>query len=269
MTRPKYYKTEAIVLRHIPWGEADLILTILTPNLGKLRAVAKGARRSRSRMVGHLEPLTRVSLSLTTGRGMDRVTGAQALDSHRYLRESLDLSSCALYCVELVDSFAPDEEPLTPVYHLLRRSLEELATWPAEVLLRYFEFRLLGLVGYLPELYHCVSCRSAVSPEGHAFAPALGGVLCPACYNAQGRVLPLSVASLKVLRYFHRGQPQDVARLSLPPVVAAELERVLSSSITVVLEREVNSARFLYRLRQLQVQVAATHPETPTPTPSG
>jgi len=264
VTRPRFYTTEAIVLRHTPWGEADLLLTLYTPRWGKVRAVARGARRPRSRLVGHLEPLTRVSLALTTGRGLDVVTGAQVLDGHRPLREDLEMTSLALYCAELVDAFTAEEQPSTPLYHLLRRTLERLPSWPdPTTLVRYFEFRLLSLCGYLPELYRCVACNGAVAPGGHAFSPARGGVLCPSCYNDQGGLMPLSVEALKVLRFFHREEAEAVSRLRLPPRVAREVEGVLGGFIAFILEREVNTARFLHRLRRLREGLPrATAPAT-------
>ena len=266
MTSPRFYKTEAIVLRQRSWGEADSILTLLTPNMGKLRAVARGARRSKSRLGGHVEPLTRVSLSLTTGKGLDIVTGAQSIDSHRPLREDLDLVSSALYCAELSDALVADEQLAGSQYHQLRRTLEWFEQWPsAQLLVRYFEFRLTDISGFLPELQHCVSCEGEIAPDAHAFSPDLGGVLCPSCYNVQGRVFPLPVQVLKVLRYFLRESPDRVARLTLTGEVMDHLERVLRGYVTFILERELHSPRFLYRLKQLRegTGAAARQPSAP------
>lgn len=268
MTSPRFYKTEAIVLRHVPWGEADVILSLLTPNLGKLRAVARGSRRIKSKVGGHVEPLTRVSLSLTTGKGLDIVTGAQAIDSHRSLREDLDLLSASLYCTELSDALVADEQLAASQYHLLRRTLEWMEQWASpQLLISYFELRLVDLSGFLPELYYCVWCRSEIVPDAHAFSPSLGGVLCPNCYNVEGRVIPLPLRVLKVLRYFLRETPENVSRLGLTEEVSGQVEQMLRRYITFILERELHSTRFLYRLKQLRARIESTAEQAVVPQP--
>src|SRR4030042_4683973 len=102
MATPRVYKTEAIVLKHINLKEADRILPLYTPNQGKWSAVAKGVRRPRSRMGGHLELLTHCTLMLTRGRSMDTINQCATIDSFLPLREDLWRSSLALYAAELV-----------------------------------------------------------------------------------------------------------------------------------------------------------------------
>ena len=96
-------------------------------------------------------------------------------------------------------------------------------------------------------------CNSEIAPEAHAFSPLLGGVLCSNCYNVQGRIVPLPVRVLKVLRYFARGTSENVARLGLTKEVSDQLETVLRAFIAFILERELHSSRFLYRLSQVRV----------------
>ena len=101
MTRPRTYRTEALVLRQASLGEADLLLSLLTPDQGKLRAVARGARRVTSRLVGHLEPLTRVNLAVARGRTRDVITQAQGLESFAALKGDLEAISHGIYVVSV------------------------------------------------------------------------------------------------------------------------------------------------------------------------
>ena len=143
MARPRTYKTEAVALRQIPLGEADRILTIYTPDMGKLRVVAKGIRRTKSRLGGHLELLNCVSVSLSQGRNLDVITEAQVIQSFRGFRDDLRLLSRALYVAELVDRFSDERSPNYEVYRLLLEVLSWLEhAGQSDLLLRHFEMVL-------------------------------------------------------------------------------------------------------------------------------
>lgn len=247
MARPRTYTTEGIVLKHMPLGEADRILTIYTPGLGKLRAVARGVRRPKSRMAGHLEPLTRVRVSVSEGRSLDHIGEAETLRSYRRLREDLELVSKAMYLADLVDSFTVDRSPSAALFDLLAGSLARLESGnKADQVLRYFEIQLLRTSGFGPELGECVECRSALEPASHLFSPATGGLLCDACGpSAKGPFVRLSVNAIKVLRFFQREPPAAVDALEVSPPVLREAARALRSYTTYVLERELKSARFM------------------------
>ena len=138
-TAPKTYKTEAIVLRHHPIGEADYLLTLFTPNRGKLRAVARGARRIKSKLGGHVEPPMRTSLFIAKGQNLDTVNQAEALEGFRPLREDLNRLSLALYMLEMVDGFSQEEQANYPVYRLVLDSLRSLSGEAPPALLPYFQ----------------------------------------------------------------------------------------------------------------------------------
>src|SRR5512136_1382069 len=110
MREARSFRVEAIVLRHANWGEADRILTLYTRERGKVRAIAKGARRIRSRKAGHLEPFTRVTLQLAKGRDLLIVTQADTLDAYLPLGANLVKTGLASYAGELLDRFSYEEE---------------------------------------------------------------------------------------------------------------------------------------------------------------
>ncbi|MEJ2048139.1 MAG: DNA repair protein RecO, partial [Dehalococcoidia bacterium] len=149
MSRPRNYQTEAIIIKKTKLGEADRILTLYTPNLGKIQAVAKGVRRPRSKMAGHLELLTHSLVSLARGRNLDTVTGSQTIDGFLPLKSDLKLTSYALYAVELVEQFTADHDENQPLFELVLKTLHQLCQdTDHELTLRYFELHLLDLVGY-------------------------------------------------------------------------------------------------------------------------
>src|SRR5215471_3777336 len=123
---PRVYTTEAITLRRTDFGEADRILTLFTPAYGKVRAIAKGVRRTTSRLAGHLEPFTRTQLLLASGRDLDIVTQAEARERLEALRDEVWHATAAWYLAELVDRFLEDVDPHPHLYGLFLTMLRQL-----------------------------------------------------------------------------------------------------------------------------------------------
>lgn len=246
-------RIEAIVLKHSEFGEADQLLTLYSRERGKVRALAKGARKARSRKAGHLEPFTRVSLQIATGKNLDIITQAEAQDTHSPLSADLELLGYASYACELVDKFTTDEDENRSVYRLLRDTLERLETEAdAEVVVRYYEVRLLDLVGFRPQLQRCLQCGREIQAEDQYFATQQGGVLCPNCGASAAGASPISLSALKYLRHFQRSEYADATRAQLSASVRLELETLMDHYMTYVLERALNSPRFLRRMRAEQ-----------------
>ena len=257
MSKPRNYQTEAIIIKKIKLGEADRILTFYTPRLGKIQAVAKGVRRPRSKMAGHLELLTHSQVSLARGRNLDTVTGSQTINSFLPLKSDLQLTSQALYAVELVDQFTADNVENYPLFQLLLETMHNLCQGNNnELVLRYFELHLLNLVGYRPQLQQCVSCRSLLKAITNSFSPSAGGVLCPSCSQSQILTYPLSVNALKVLRFLQSNDYDTSSKLKINPELSQELEGVMRNYIKYLLEREVKSVAWLDTLREQTRQTA-------------
>ncbi|HEY56406.1 MAG TPA: DNA repair protein RecO [Dehalococcoidia bacterium] len=251
MTRPRNYQTEAVIIKKTKLGEADRILTFYTPNLGKIQAVAKGVRRPRSKMAGHLELLTHSLVSLARGRNLDTVTGSQTIDGFFPLKSDLELISYALYIVELVEQFTADHDENRPLFELLLKTMHCLCQeTDRELTLRYFELRLLDLAGYRPQLGQCVSCHQSLKPETNFFSPRAGGVLCPGCQRSQPPAHPLSVDALKVLRWLQGSDEGAAGRLRINRLLSRELETVMRAYLRYLLEREVRSTVWLDTLRE-------------------
>ena len=257
MTKPRNYQTEAIIIKKIKLGEADRILSLYTPHLGKIRVVAKGVRRPRSKMAGHLELLTHSLVSLARGRNLDTVTGSQTINSFLPLKSDLQLTSQALYAVELVDLFTADNDENYPLFQLLLETMHRLCQGNNnELTLRYFELHLLNLVGYRPQLGQCVSCRSPLKATTNSFSPSAGGVLCPRCSQNQFYSYSLSVSALKVLRFLQTSDYDTISQLKIGPELCHELEGVIRNYLKYLLEREVKSVAWLDTLREQTKQTA-------------
>lgn len=246
MDKPKVYRTKAIVLRHSRLGEADKILTLYTPYLGKIRATAKGVLRPTSRIGGHVETLNHSMLLLARGRNLDIVTQAQTIDSFQPIRLDLSRASAGFYTAEIVDRLTEEEAPSYQIYHLLLNTLHWLCEGENPLLtLCYLELQLLDLTGFRPELVLCLRCREPVPQSTNLFNPALGGLLCAGCGSEEDGSRWISVNSLKVMRFLQGSGLQEAMRLQVDGGLMREVESILRQYVSYVLEREVRSARFL------------------------
>jgi DNA repair protein RecO (recombination protein O) len=230
-------------------GEADRVLTILTPRLGKLRVIAKGIRRPRSRLGGGLEPFSDVHLVLAVGRTFDIVTQVALEDPHLGLRNDLHSTAAAWYLVELADRFCEGAADSHQAFVLLAQGLSALDATPdqvsREVVARWFELALLDAMGFRPELSRCLECGAEIGPAGNAFSPPAGGVIGPECTHVALGGRDISPDALKVLRHLQRSPLTGILRLSLSRTVQAEAERLLHATISAVLERELRTRDFL------------------------
>ena len=251
MPKPRNYQTEAIIIKKTRLGEADSILTLYTPELGKIQGFAKSLRKPRSKLAGHLELLTHSQVSLARGRNIDTITGSQTITSFLPLKTELTLTSYALYATELVNQFTADHVENRPLFHLLLETMEQLcSTSNHELALRYFELHLLNEVGYRPQLQQCVACHQPLEPVINAFCTSAGGVTCPECRASQPSTYPISVNALKVLRFLQSNDYDTVSKLKINPQLSRELETIMRSYLKYLLEREVKSAAWLDTLRE-------------------
>ena len=249
--RERIYRTDAIVLSRLDFGEADRILTVYTPHLGKVGIIAKGARKPTSRLLPHLEYFTRSRLMLAKGRDLDVVTGAETLDPHLALREDLDAYAHASHCAELLLRLTQERQENAALYDLLVRTLRLLADGvdPFAVT-RHFELALLTLLGYKPELYRCVACRTEIQAIANAFSARLGGILCPACRPSDIVAPLLSVNAQKYLRTLDRSGLSTAARLTVDSELRAELEGTLGAYLRHLAEREFHSLRVWHEMQR-------------------
>ena len=242
-------RTEAIVLRHKDWGEADRLLWLYTRKMGKVRAVAKGVRKIRSRKAGHLEPFTRVNLMMARGRDLLIVTQAETLDPFSTIREDLIHIGYAAYVVELIDRFTYDEDDNQQLYRLLKETLSRINSFENPVLpVRYYEIQLLNLLGYRPQLFNCAQCESEIQPEDQYFSISQGGVLCPKCGPKVADASQILMETLKYLRHFQRSPFSEVDHIHLSPELNRDLENLLQQYFTYFLERNLNTPTFIRRV---------------------
>lgn len=251
MAASRIYRTTGIVLARFDLGEADRVLTILTPGEGKLRAIAKGVRRPGSRIGGSVEPFAELDLVLSRGRTFDVVSQAAVAHAWLALRDRLESAATAWYVAELAERAVEDREEAVAVYGALRRAFQLLddGMAPGRVA-RWFETVLADTLGMRPEVERCVECDRPLD-EGERFrwAPTIGGVLCERHPQPPAACVPLSLDALKLLRAYRRLDIEAIAGLRLPGAVEAEVEAAMRRFLRHVLERDARSLAFLDEVR--------------------
>jgi len=263
LSTPRSYQTEGVILKQTKLGEFDKIVTIYTPEFGKLKAVAKGACRPKSKLGGNVEPLTHSLMLLAKGRNLDIVTQSQSINGFLALKSDLWRMACGLYILELIDSFTVEGGENRPLFDLLLDILNQLSEPDSnETVLRYFELHLLHHLGYRPQLRRCVNCDSPLKPVVNFFNPSKGGLLCPPCNSKQNPLyeqidaislklsLPLSVEALKVLRLWQSCDYATARRVRVKPELSCELGQVLHEYLRYILQRELKSLTWLKELKK-------------------
>ncbi len=176
-----YYKTEGIVLRRTNLGEADRIITFLTPDHGKLKAVAKGVRRIKSRMAGHLELFGRVNLQLATGKNLDIITSARLNGPADTISGDLDRVSSGYLFAEMIDRLLDEGVENSELYRQVAETFEALSlAGPGPLLELGFKLRLLDALGYHPHLDGCTNCHRTDGDVDYFFSLSSGGLTCSA-----------------------------------------------------------------------------------------
>ena len=234
----RLYRDEGVVLRTYKLGEADRIVVLATKEHGKVRAVAKGVRKTRSKFGARLEPLSHVALQLYEGRNLDTITQVDGIDAFRAIRDDLDRYAAAVTVLEVVDQLSMEGEPDARRFQMLVGVLRTLADNDNPLVVPAFELKVLAHEGLGLQVERCVSCGAGdplVSIDLLA-----GGMRCPSC--RQGRAV--SPEALRLLRAVLGGGLASV--LAEPPSPAAsEVAAIATEAVEQLIERRLRTPGLL------------------------
>ena len=234
------------------FGEADRILTVFSRQHGKLRVIAKGARRPLSRLGAHLEYFSVTRFMLARGRELDVVTGAETLDPHLPIRESLDALGHASHMVEVLGRLTEDRQENRAIFDLLASSLQLLDVAGNYFhTTRHYEFALLALLGFRPELYRCMECQQTLRQAEHAFVAQQGGFLCELCRGRLPSTYLVSVDAQKYLRLLDRAGISAVMRIDPSSALQDEVEALFGHYLRSIAEKDFNSLRIWRELNDV------------------
>ncbi len=235
---PGLYKDEGIVLKTIKLGEADRIVTIFTRGNGKVRAVAKGVRKTKSRFGGRLEPFTHAELMIYKGRNLDTITAVDIVRSFDEVRTDYRCLTSAAALVEVVEKMTEEREQAVSTYALLLAGLRALGAGPCDSIVPAFLIKLLSISGYHPQLTVCAGCGTTAGLGG--FSAASGGAVCEDCWREDRDAERLGAERIAVLnRLLSEDFGADAG------AVAGELTQLLRRYTEYHLERPLKSLHLL------------------------
>ena len=230
------YKTQAVVLRSFRLGEADRVLHLYTLDRGRVGAVAKGVRRTRSRFGARLEPMSHVEMVLHHGKGeLHTVTSVDLISSHRTARENPYRLGAGVVALEAMLRLYSEQETNPRAFHALTRFLDLLDDVPSraparpalEPLALSFQLKLLWLSGYLPHLTSCAECGAEVGLTG--YSPKAGGAVCPPC-SLGGETVPMSRPGLRGIEELLRRPLAEAGAVALGERASRDALNVITAS---------------------------------------
>jgi len=221
-------KTEGIIIKSRDYGEGNKILTIYSPQMGKLSMMARGAKKPKSRLSASTQLFTYGSYLMQKGspNSMGTLSQGEIIESHRELRQHLKLTSYAAYFTELLDKLVEEGEASSSLFQLLltifRYLIEEK---DAEILARLFEMKMFMVSGYRPVVTHCVSCEN--TDQLQHFSIREGGILCNRCLHQDPHVLRVQPNTIKLLQLFYHIQLDRIGQINVKPETKKELEKIM------------------------------------------
>lgn len=240
------YRSHAVILRETTHGESDKIITLFSANLGKITAIAKGAKRSKQRFVNKLEPFTLLRIIYRPPKNgtLFFLSDAELINAYISLRTDYHRYVTATFISELTQLFSVVQDPEPAIFTLLNWALHSLDQgMPASKTALLFLHRLLNLCGYQPQLDQCFSCKRSVE-EGASFTlyPGNGNLLCSDCIPmTTASSLTLSIRTLKFLHSAQKLEIQQLSRLHLPTTNAREALNVLCNYSRHLLQQDIHS----------------------------
>ena len=230
----RFLTTEALVIGSMRYKEADRILTLYTKERGRLGAIAKGVRRTKSKTGGRLEPFSLVRVSLYTGRSLYTVVGVDTLRTFQGVRDELFRMEEGAHLLGAVRHLFPEEEGQVQAFNLLVRGIARLAETgdreSAAGLVLATRLKLLALLGYAPLAGGCIVCGN--EDEAFGFSPSLGGIVCAACASSgEAGCFALTSGGLSTLRTLLDCPLSGVEELELDQRAVAEVEQVVAQTL--------------------------------------
>jgi DNA repair protein RecO (recombination protein O) len=235
------YKTRGIILKRTNLGEADRIVTIFTEDYGKIKVVAKGVRKTLSKMAGHLEPFCLTRLSIVEGRNLDTICGAEVEECFMGLRGDLAKTQTCFYMAEIVDKMVEERSPHKEIFELLSLVFTHANDLNESLLISYFEINFLAEMGFKPELYECTHCQAKLTPGANNFDFTRGGLICDSC--GSGR--PVTDKTIKLIRYCLEHKFSQIKKIKVEKKVIKEIRDLTNYYLKHIHQKDFKSEKYL------------------------
>ncbi|NCG34965.1 MAG: DNA repair protein RecO [Dehalococcoidales bacterium] len=238
-----------MVLKVYDFGEADRIFTLLSPLNGIIRVVAKGIRKPKSRMGGHIDVMSKVNAYISLGENLSNLSQVEIIDNYSLLKKDLSVISIGFYLLELCEKFSVENDPNNDIYEHLSLTLDLLlSSSNKNILIRWFEINLLIISGFLPELYTCLISGEKLSEGDHLFSSINGGLVDKKFATSTDNYILMDKNSIKSLRFLSNNSWSDVEKIKIPNNSLEKLRIVMRKYIQAITNSQINSEKFLSKV---------------------
>ncbi|WP_077625030.1 DNA repair protein RecO [Sediminibacillus massiliensis] len=246
-----FEKVEGVILRTRDYGETHKIVTILTKQFGKISAIARGAKKPKSRMAAVTQPFIHGQFLLQLGSGLGSLQQGEVLASLRPIREDIIKTAYATYLAELTDKLLDEKQPDLFIYKQLLNTFQWISEdKDAEVLTIIYELKMYRKAGFAPNVKECVNCGNPNGP--FSFSISEGGYLCPRCRYLDGEAVPLSERLSKVLFILSEIDTERVGNISIKPENKELLKQLMEAYYDRYGGYYIKSKNFLKQLDMLK-----------------
>jgi DNA repair protein RecO (recombination protein O) len=241
-------QVKGIILKKYDYRESDRLFIIYTDELGKIEAVAKGVRKIKSKMAGHLDLFSVIDLMVAPGKIYYQIAGADRIKNFSNIKSDLVKTVLASFCLEVADGFTKPEHPDFKIYDLLQEVLEIFNNGKIKdflkiyVLSKFFVLKLLAFLGWTPELYSCVKCKKKIVPNGNYFDAARGGMVCGKCAR-QG--MPISTVAIKIFRFVLQKNFKSAAAMRIGKANVREIAKIIDTFMAARQDWELKTSKWI------------------------
>ncbi len=254
MSARETLRTAGFVLRSLSYGESDLIVTFYSREFGKIKGIAKGAKRSKKRFANVFEPfsLANIIFSQKNRDTLALIESCDIIDHYAAIRQDLGKTLTASYFIDLTDHFSPEGKHNENLFLLLADYLSWLGRENvSDAAIRFFEMRLLKIAGFEPALTACVRCNTQVTNgSSYYFYPKEGGIFCAACARPERYDQSVSAGTVRTLLLGKDMDMEKIKMVCLSESLAVESRNILCGFISYVLGKEVKSFKVMEQVRR-------------------
>ena len=246
-----FQKIEGFILRTQDYGETHKIVTLLTREMGKMGAIARGAKKTRSRMAAITQPFIHGDFLIQTGTGLGTIQQGDVIHSHRKIREDIFLTAYASYMVEMADKLTEQRKYYPGLMEELLEAMSRMESGQdPEILASMFEWKMYNVAGFAPVVHQCVSCGN--NEPYAAFSIQEGGLLCSRCRHVDSHAIPVSEQVAKLLRIFSMVHIRQVGNISIKPTNKELIRKIMDDYYDQYGGFHLKSKRFLQQMNKLK-----------------
>ena len=247
--RKKFIQTEAIVLKVYDFGDADRIFVLLTPMQGIIKTVAKGIRKPKSRMGGHIDVLSKINAYVSMGENLSNLSQVEMIENYRKIKQELFLISIGFYLLEISEKFSVENDPSNDLYYHLSYTLDNLnKDVDTELLIRWFEINLLSLSGFLPDLYNCQISGKKLKEGDHLFSSVNGGLVERQYSTETDSYIFVDKNSIKAMRFLSDNLWDNISKVKFASKTLLKIQEVTRKYIQSITNSQINSENFLSKV---------------------